>query len=98
MVKSIRIEVYDVTVTTNMFRMTGLARQSFDVFNTAVKSTLFLYIGGYLLVAIEAQTLLSGFTEGFVALFTFCFIFGMGAHHLARHDQSFQTGGGYEYR
>ena len=53
---------------------------------------MIFYIRRNLLMAIETQMFLRGFFEGFVALLALGFIFGMGAHHLSRHDQCFQAG------
>jgi hypothetical protein len=92
MIKGIRIEMDDIRIASYMFGMAGLARQLADVFYTAVKSLMIFYIRRYLLMAVEAKMLLCGFFEGFVALLALGFIFGMGAHHLARHDQRFQAG------
>lgn len=55
---------------------------------------MFFYVRCYLLVTVEAQMLLRGFFERFVALLALGFIFGMTTYHLARHDQRFQAGCG----
>jgi len=55
---------------------------------------MIFYICRYFFMTVEAQMLLGGLFEGFVTLFAFGFIFGMVAHHFARHDQRFQAGCG----
>ena len=55
---------------------------------------MIIYVRRDLLVAVEAQMFLCGFLEGFVALLALGFIFGVSAHHLARHDQGLQAGCG----
>ena len=93
-VKSVRVEMHDITVASYMFGMAGLARQFLDALNAAVKSSLFLDIRGNLLMAIEAKILLRVLAEWFMALFALRFIFGVGINYLARHDQCFQAGRG----
>ena len=94
MIKGIRIEMHDVRIASYMLGMADLARQFSDVFYATVKSLMIFYIRRYLLMAVEAQMFLRGLFEGFVALLALGFVFGMGAHHLARHDQCFQAGCG----
>ena len=92
MIEGVRVEMHDVSIASDMLGMTGLARQVVDILYAAMKSRMIIYIRRYFLMAVEAQMLLRGLFEGFVALLALGFIFGMVAHHFARHDQRFQAG------
>ena len=91
-IKGIRIEMDDVGVTPYMVGMAGLARQLFDIFNSAMESLLFLDISRDLLVTIEAKMFLGVLAERFMAFFALSLIFGVGFDYLARHDQGFKIG------
>lgn len=93
-VEGVRVEVDNISISSNMLGMAGFTGPFFDVFYAAVESALFLDIRRDLLVAFEAAFFLRVLAERFVAFFTLCFIFCMVAYHLARHDQGFQAGGG----
>lgn len=94
MIECIRVEMHDVGIAPYMLGMACLAGQFVNIFNATVKSLVMFYIRRYFLMAVEAQMLLCGFFEGLMAFLTLGFILGMGAYHLARHDQRFQAGRG----
>lgn len=94
MIEGVRVEVDNISIASNMLGVAGFTGPFFDIFYAPVESSLFLDIRRDLLVAFETPFFLRVLAERLVAFFTLGFIFGMVAYHLARHDQSFQAGGG----
>ena len=90
-IEGVGVEVNYVGIASNMIGMAGFTGQFFDVFYTAMESALLLDIRRDLLVANEAPVFLRVLAERLVAFFALGFIFGVGTHHLARHDQCFHT-------
>ena len=87
MVKDVRIEPDDVLITTFVFGMAVFAFGGGDVRDRAMKTALSDNIPIYVLVAQQAQVVLTSLLEAAMAFFTVFLEFGMALNNRPWHHQ-----------